>query len=177
MRGEVSFESFARPGLPRHSPNSRPPRRTRRSVRPAQRSRVSDRTVVRPRAARALSKCPQGPGAQAGGDECGGRLLQKDPVHPELSRASASEVGLIARAEESAQSAMGEYVLDNRSHRTPQGSGVRGRRARLSSAPKHARPRIPCSRLLGPRTLRKLTFVDAEAIFNLSRTQPAKCPR
>jgi hypothetical protein len=32
---------------------------------------------------------------------------------------------------------------------TPQGSGVRGRRARLSSPRKHARPRIPCSRLLG----------------------------
>jgi hypothetical protein len=32
---------------------------------------------------------------------------------------------------------------------TTQGSGVRGRRARLSSTRKHARPRIPCSRLLG----------------------------
>jgi hypothetical protein len=32
---------------------------------------------------------------------------------------------------------------------TTQGSGVRGRRARLSSGRKHARPRIPCSRLLG----------------------------
>jgi hypothetical protein len=32
---------------------------------------------------------------------------------------------------------------------TDQGSGVRGRRARLSSARKHGRPRIPCSRLLG----------------------------
>lgn len=33
---------------------------------------------------------------------------------------------------------------------TDQGSGVRGRRVRLSSA-KHGRPCIPCSRLLGPQ--------------------------
>jgi hypothetical protein len=32
---------------------------------------------------------------------------------------------------------------------TPQGSVVRGRRARLASGRNHARPRIPCSRLLG----------------------------
>ena len=32
---------------------------------------------------------------------------------------------------------------------TSQGSGVRGRRARLFIRRKHARPRIPCSRLLG----------------------------
>jgi hypothetical protein len=77
------------------------------------------------------------------------KTAPKDPVHPEVSRASASELGLIAMAEESAQSAMGECVLDNRSHRTTQGSGVRGRRATLSPAPKHARPRIHCSRSLG----------------------------
>ena len=34
------------------------------------------------------------------------------------------------------------------SSRTPQGSGVRGRRASLASTRKHARPPIPCSRLL-----------------------------
>jgi hypothetical protein len=80
------------------------------------------------------------------------KTAPKDPVHPEVSRAVASEVGLIAKAEEGAQSAVGECVLDNRSHRTTQGSGVRGRRARLSSAEKHARPCIPCSRLLGRPT-------------------------
>src|SRR3954471_9608064 len=64
------------------------------------------------------------------------KTAPQDPVHPKLSRAAASEVGLIAKAEESAQSAMGEYVLDNRSHRTTQGSGGRGRRARLSFRPK-----------------------------------------
>lgn len=68
------------------------------------------------------------------------KTAPKDPVHPEVSRAVASEVGLIAKAEEGAQSAMGECVLDNRSHRTIQGSGVWGRRASLSSA-KHGRPR------------------------------------
>jgi hypothetical protein len=46
------------------------------------------------------------------------KTAPKDPVHPELLRAAPSEVGLIAKAEESAQSAVGEYVLDNRSHRT-----------------------------------------------------------
>ena len=61
------------------------------------------------------------------------KTAPKDPVHPEVSRAVASEVGLIAEEENGAQSAMGEYVLDNRSHRTAQGSGVRGRLARLSS--------------------------------------------
>jgi hypothetical protein len=60
------------------------------------------------------------------------KTAPKDPVHPEVSRAAASEVGLIAKAEEWAQSAVGECVLDNRSHRTDQGSGVRGRRASLS---------------------------------------------
>ena len=64
------------------------------------------------------------------------KTAPKDPAHPEVSRAVASEVGLIAK-KECAQSAMGEYVLDNRSHRTTQGSGVRGRRARLSSRPKN----------------------------------------
>src|SRR3954471_3367796 len=53
------------------------------------------------------------------------KTAPQDPVHPEVSRAAASEVGLIAKAEESAQSAMGEYVLDNRSHRTTQGSSAR----------------------------------------------------
>ena len=61
------------------------------------------------------------------------KTAPKDPVHPEVSRVAANEVGLIAKAGERAQSAMGEYVLDNRSHRTTQGSGVRGRRASLSS--------------------------------------------
>jgi hypothetical protein len=75
------------------------------------------------------------------------KTAPKDPVHPEVSRAVASEGGLIAK-EEAAQSAVGECVLDNRSHRTTQGSGVRGRRARLSSG-RNIRPRIPCSRLLG----------------------------
>jgi hypothetical protein len=79
------------------------------------------------------------------------KTAPEDSVHPEASRAVASEVGLIAKAEEGGQSAMGEYVLDNRSHRTTQGSGVRDRRESLSSARKHARPRIPCSRLLGGR--------------------------
>jgi hypothetical protein len=32
---------------------------------------------------------------------------------------------------------------------TTQGSGVRGGRARLSFTPRNAKPRIPCSRLLG----------------------------
>lgn len=76
------------------------------------------------------------------------KTAPKDPVHPRLSRAAPSEVGLIAKAEEWAQSAVGEYVLDNRSHRTPQGSVVRGRRARFSSARKYDRPRIHCSRSL-----------------------------
>jgi hypothetical protein len=49
------------------------------------------------------------------------KTAPKDPVHPEVSRAVASEVGLIAKAEEGAQSAVGEYVLDNLSHRTTQG--------------------------------------------------------
>jgi hypothetical protein len=62
------------------------------------------------------------------------KTASQDPVHPEVSRAAASEVGLIAEEENGAQSAVGEYVLDNRSHRTTQGSGVRGRRASLSSA-------------------------------------------
>jgi hypothetical protein len=66
------------------------------------------------------------------------KTAPKDPVHPEVSRAVASEVGLIAKAEEGAQSAVGEYVLDNLSHRTTQGSVVRGRRARLDK-------REPCS--------------------------------
>ena len=54
------------------------------------------------------------------------KTAPKDPVHPEASRAVASEGGLIAKEENGAQSAVGEYVLDNHSHRTTQGSGVRG---------------------------------------------------
>lgn len=46
-RGAVSSRSFARPAVsPRHSSHSRPPRRTRTSVRPAA-CRVADRTMVR----------------------------------------------------------------------------------------------------------------------------------
>jgi hypothetical protein len=78
------------------------------------------------------------------------KTAPKDSVHPEVSRAAASEVGLIARTEESAQSAMGEYVLDNRSHRTPQGSGVRGRRARLSFRPKACKAPHPLQPIVRP---------------------------
>jgi hypothetical protein len=55
------------------------------------------------------------------------KTAPKDPVHPEVSRAAPSEVGLIAK-KECAQSAMGEYVLDNLSHRTTQAQrpGPRG---------------------------------------------------
>src|SRR5439155_1102542 len=50
VRGAVSSDSFARPAVtPRYLANSRPPRRTRTSVRPAG-YRVSDRTVARARA-------------------------------------------------------------------------------------------------------------------------------
>jgi hypothetical protein len=73
------------------------------------------------------------------------KTAPKDSVHPKVSRAAASEVGLIAKEENGAQSAVGEYVLDNRSHRTTQGSGVRGRRARLSAARKYARPASPAA--------------------------------
>jgi hypothetical protein len=45
------------------------------------------------------------------------KTAPKDPVHPNVSRAAQTEVGLIAKAEEWAQSAVGECVLDNRSHR------------------------------------------------------------
>jgi hypothetical protein len=74
------------------------------------------------------------------------KTAPKDPVHPKVSRAAASEVGLIAKAEEWAQSAVRECVLDNRSHRTTQGSGVRGPRARLSPAESMDGPASPCSR-------------------------------
>ena len=52
------------------------------------------------------------------------KTAPKDPVHPEVSRAVASEVGLIATGEEGVQSAVGECVLDNRSHRTTQRGGA-----------------------------------------------------
>ncbi len=48
------------------------------------------------------------------------KTAPKDPVRPGISSAVASEVGLIAKVGETAQSAMGENVLDNRSHRTTQ---------------------------------------------------------
>jgi hypothetical protein len=51
------------------------------------------------------------------------KTAPKDPVHPNVSRAAHTEVGLIAKAEEWAQSAVGECVLDNRSHRTDKGQG------------------------------------------------------
>jgi len=73
------------------------------------------------------------------------KTASQAPVHPRLSRAAQSEVGLIAKAEEGAQSAVGECVLDNRSHRTKQGSGVRGRRARLSSTENMDGPASPAA--------------------------------
>jgi hypothetical protein len=47
------------------------------------------------------------------------KTAPNDPVHPGVPRAVASDGGLIAKAVEAAQSAMGENVLDNRSHRMP----------------------------------------------------------
>jgi hypothetical protein len=72
------------------------------------------------------------------------KTAPQDPVHPEVSRA-ASEVGLIAKAEESAQSATGEYVLDNRSHRTTKGQGcgaAQERRPQVMDGP--ASPAADC---------------------------------
>jgi len=78
------------------------------------------------------------------------KTASQAPVHPRLSRAAQSEVGLIAKAEEGAQSAVGECVLDNRSHRTDQGSGVRGRRTRLPSAKSWTAPH-PLQPIVRPR--------------------------
>ena len=78
------------------------------------------------------------------------KTASQAPVHPRLSRAAQSEVGLIAKAEEGAQSAVGECVLDNRSHRTTQGPGVRGRSARVPSRKIMAAPH-PLQPIVRPR--------------------------
>jgi hypothetical protein len=115
VRGAVSTESFARPAVPpRHSPNARPPRRTRRSVRPAS-GRVSDRTVVRVRATLALAFVQVGSGAQ------GRRTMRKTTAPTTRRHRSVSPIqhsGLIARENDVPQSAAAECALDNLSHRT-----------------------------------------------------------
>jgi hypothetical protein len=63
------------------------------------------------------------------------KTAPKDLVHPGVSRAVASEVGLIAKVEETAQSAMGENVLDNRSHRTPKAQSHSAAPHNLRGAP------------------------------------------
>jgi hypothetical protein len=84
------------------------------------------------------------------------KTAPKDSVHPEVSRAAASEMGLIARAEESAQSAMGEYVLDNRSHRTTprvRGAGPERKtfvRTKACKAPHPLQPIVRPRRALHP---------------------------
>jgi len=70
VREAVSIEAF-RPAVMRLrlSSNRRPSRRTRKSVRPAD-GRVSDRTVVRPRATRALAHVQFGTGVSEGERGC-----------------------------------------------------------------------------------------------------------
>ncbi len=115
MRGAVSTEPSAQPAVtPRHSPNFRPPRRTRRSVAPATR-RVSDRTVVRSARTRRL-RSSRRIGSREGGEGCGRRLLcvpgsTRRPRPPKQS-------GLIAREKNTKQSAKTRFALDNRLHRT-----------------------------------------------------------
>ena len=69
--------------LPRHSPNCRPPRKTRRSVRPAAR-RVSDRTMVCSPGTPLLAHVQSDP-ASTRGDRCGSGL-SREPESASASR-------------------------------------------------------------------------------------------
>jgi hypothetical protein len=63
------------------------------------------------------------------------KTAPKAPLHPEVSGAMASDGGLIAKAGETAQSAMGKNVLDNRSHRTPKAQSHSASHQNMSGAP------------------------------------------
>jgi len=99
---------------PRHSSNSRPPRRTRRSVRPAP-CRVSDRTMVR------LVRPQRSQHVQIGSGVESRSTMRKKTATPtdENQRVSPNKnQGLIAKGKNSQQSGTTESALDNRSHRT-----------------------------------------------------------
>ena len=98
---------------PRYVHNPRPPRRTRRSVRPAP-CRVSDRTmvrVVRPR------RFEQSNGPRSRNE--GTMRSKTDPSTRKNSKASSRvKTGLTAKSQRPKQSVGTESALDSRSHRT-----------------------------------------------------------
>ena len=104
---------------PRHSSNHRPPRRTRRSVRPAV-CRVSDRTMVRVVRPECFVQRPT--------DRELKRATMRKKTAPRARKqqqaSSRDTSGLIAHDQNRRQSVATKSVLDNRSHRTPFGSAA-----------------------------------------------------
>jgi hypothetical protein len=75
------------------------------------------------------------------------KTAPKAPLYPDVSRVGASEGGLIAKVGETAQSAMGENVLDNHSHRTPKAQSRSASHHNLCGAPTGAQARSGLHRL------------------------------
>jgi hypothetical protein len=118
-REAVSPRAFARHRLPRSSPNHRPFRRTRKSVRPA----PAAESQIEPWFA------PRDPGAwirqgDSGDGEREKTLMRKKQANRKTSRRRVLRIsrttGLIADAKTLKQSAGTKSGLDTRSHRTPE---------------------------------------------------------
>ena len=143
-----SLERLVRPAgsPPRHSPNSRPPRRTRRSVRPAPAAESPIEPWFAP--ARDPSACmrPGGSGAQGRRPMRKKQTASQTRKHPAAS--SRKQSGLIAQGKNAPQSAAPKCALDNRSHRTSRASAAAQRRAsgrslRIHGVPPGHKPTLP----------------------------------
>ena len=136
---------------PRHSPNSRPSRRTRVSVRPASNAESQIEPWFAPMRTDALAQRPE----RIRSSSTETQMRKKTPPKTqERGQASAQPQagGLIAKeAKRSRRSAKDSYALDNRSHRTTAASVVRSDRARSRGlARNRAKLRIHCTPAVRP---------------------------
>lgn len=117
--GQSRIRCFTRSAvMPRYSHNSRPPCRTRKSIRPAL-CRVSDRTVVRVARPPTLSIRPVRIRQASQGDK---GTMKKKTAQPRRKQRKTSvsekKKGLIAQKKTTGSSERAKSALDNRSHRT-----------------------------------------------------------
>ena len=123
--GKSSFLKSARPAvLPRPFRNFRPPRRTRKSVRPATcrvSDRTSDRTMVHSSPARDRSawySSSSDPNSSTREGQCETMRNQTASPHQKHRKTSCSKKsGLIAQENPAGSSETAQYALDNHSHR------------------------------------------------------------
>jgi hypothetical protein len=101
---------------PKHYTNPRPSRRTRKSVRPTRRGRVSDRTMVRATRTRALIHAQLDLEFVAR-TTMPKRTTLRSQSHQKVSRTKQSS-GPIAKPHKASRSVRTKSALDNLSHRT-----------------------------------------------------------